>query len=56
VRLRRLAPRAVYKEAALQLVVPLSRPNDAAGELADLLAELVPTSSVPKSAGSIGHS
>jgi transcription-repair coupling factor (superfamily II helicase) len=56
VRLRRLAPRAVYKEAAQQLVVPLSRPKEAARELAELLAELVPTSAAPRAADSIAHS
>jgi transcription-repair coupling factor (superfamily II helicase) len=42
VRLRRLRPRAVYKEDAAQLAVPLDGEVDLAEELAGLLRELVP--------------
>ncbi len=42
VRLRRLAPKATYKEDLSQLVVPLRNPDRAAAELRDLLSELVP--------------
>jgi transcription-repair coupling factor (superfamily II helicase) len=42
IRLRRLAPRAVYKEDAGQMVVPLQRGADVVQVLVDLLAELIP--------------
>ncbi|HYD10965.1 MAG TPA: TRCF domain-containing protein, partial [Acidimicrobiales bacterium] len=42
VRLRRLAPSAIYKEEQHQLVVPLSKQVDPADALSTLLAELVP--------------
>ncbi|MBW8826144.1 MAG: transcription-repair coupling factor [Acidobacteria bacterium] len=42
IRLKRLAPSAVYKEDAMQLVVPISKSVDPADALVTLLAELVP--------------
>lgn len=42
VRLRRLNPRALYKGSEKQLVIPLRSELDAAQELAELLAELLP--------------
>jgi transcription-repair coupling factor (superfamily II helicase) len=43
VRLKRLAPRAVVKEDAEQVVVPLKAGEDVASRLAGLLRELVPS-------------
>ena len=43
VRLRRLAPRAMFKEDLGQLVVPLQKLDQPAAELRALLSELVPT-------------
>jgi transcription-repair coupling factor (superfamily II helicase) len=42
VRLNRLWPKAVYKEEIGQLVIPMPVSNDLAGDLAGLLASLVP--------------
>jgi hypothetical protein len=42
VRLQRLAPRALYKEDQLQLIVPLPNSPALATELEDLLSALVP--------------
>jgi hypothetical protein len=41
-RLRRLAREAVYKEDLHQLVLPLRKGSDVAGDLVALLRELVP--------------
>jgi transcription-repair coupling factor (superfamily II helicase) len=42
IRLKRLVPKAVWKEDVAQLVVPLPRGSDPAADLAALLAELAP--------------
>jgi hypothetical protein len=42
IRLKRMVPKAVWKEDAGQLVVPLPRGSDPAADLAALLAQLVP--------------
>jgi transcription-repair coupling factor (superfamily II helicase) len=42
VRLNRIAPKAVFKEDSRQLVMPLPRGSDPAGDLSALLAQLAP--------------
>ena len=47
VRLSRIAPKAVFKEDSGQLVLPLPRGSDPAGDLAALLAQLAPPVASP---------
>ncbi len=47
VRLQRVAPRAVFKQDAGQLIVPLAPGGDVAGTLAGLLRALVPAEAAP---------
>jgi transcription-repair coupling factor (superfamily II helicase) len=47
VRLTRLWPKGIYKEDTGQLVLPLPRGADPAGDLVDLLRQLVPVEAAP---------
>ena len=51
VRLRRLAPRAIHKDDAAQLVVPLAPGPDVAERLAKLLRELLPEEAAAAAGG-----